>query len=104
MTSRTVDHYGVAFMNALNQRRLPKFANGGLVGGTSSGHERFIGGNTPNVTVKVINNGQPMNADVETKQSRNDLEITVKMMEKIADGIYRRNQARDMRSGGVLSR
>ena len=104
MTSRTVDHYGVAFMNALNQRRLPKFANGGLVGGTSSGYERFIGGNTPNVTVKVINNGQPMNADVETKQSGNDLEITVKMMEKIADGIYRRNQARDMRSGGVLSR
>lgn len=35
MTSRTVDHYGVGFMNALNQRRLPKFANGGRVGGGS---------------------------------------------------------------------
>ncbi|WP_232617505.1 hypothetical protein [Aggregatibacter segnis] len=36
MTSRTVDHYGVAFMNALNQRRLPRFASGGRVGGGSS--------------------------------------------------------------------
>ena len=30
-----VDHYGVEFMEAIRTRRLPKFANGGMIGGSS---------------------------------------------------------------------
>ena len=63
MTSRTVDHYGVGFMNALNQRRLPKFANGGHVGGKSDSYDGLFSGggastnNEVSITINIDKNG-----------------------------------------------
>lgn len=57
MTSRTVDHYGVGFLNALNQRRLPKFANGGHVGGKSGNYDGlFNSSNTQSNEVSITIN------------------------------------------------
>ena len=106
MTSRTVDHYGVNFLDALNQRKLPKFAGGGHVGGKTGSYSSSFGGSSSNISVKVINNGEPVNASVNSQQNGNDIEITVellKQMDKIADQRYRQNQLKDMRSGGALS-
>ncbi|MTD34099.1 hypothetical protein [Paludibacterium denitrificans] len=36
MTASAVGHYGPELMEAINQRRLPKFATGGLVGSLPS--------------------------------------------------------------------
>ncbi|MCI7353053.1 MAG: hypothetical protein SPE06_02965 [[Actinobacillus] rossii] len=106
MTSRTVDHYGVDFLNALNQRRFPKFANGGHVSGSSPSYAGLFNGGRNNISVKVINNGEPTNASVSSQQNGDDIEITVELMkqiDKIADQRYRQNQMRDLRPGGTLS-
>ncbi|MCK3656229.1 phage tail tape measure protein [Pasteurellaceae bacterium Macca] len=63
MTSRTVDHYGIGFLNALNQRRLPKFANGGHVGGRSPSYTGLFNGDTSGqnnevtITINIDSNG-----------------------------------------------
>ena len=63
MTSRTVDHYGVGFMNALNQRRFPKFANGGHVGRKSDSYDGLFSGggastnNEVSITINIDKNG-----------------------------------------------
>lgn len=106
MTSRTVDHYGVGFMNALNQRRLPKFANGGRVGG--GGSPSYTGllnrGDGGNISVKVINNGEPMEARVSREQRGDQVEITVELMRKIADSRIAYHQQESMRQGGAFAR
>lgn len=70
MTSRTVDHYGVGFLNALNQRRLPKFANGGHVGGKSGNYDGLFNSNSQasnevSITINIDSNG---NEEVTTEQ------------------------------------
>lgn len=63
MTSRTVDHYGVGFLNALNQRRLPKFANGGHVGGKSGNYDGLFNSsnnaqsNEVSITINIDHSG-----------------------------------------------
>lgn len=70
MTSRTVEHYGVGFLNALNQRRLPKFANGGHVGGKSGNYDGLFNSNSQasnevSITINIDSNG---NEEVTTEQ------------------------------------
>jgi possible bacteriophage tail protein len=106
MTARTVDHYGVGFMTAINQRKLPKFANGGRVGGGGSPSytgllNRVDGGN---ISVKVINNGEPMEARVSREQRGDQVEITVELMRKIADSRIAYHQQESMRQGGAFAR
>lgn len=75
MTSRTVDHYGVGFMNALNQRRFPKFANGGHVGGKSDSYDGLFSGggastnNEVSITINIDKNGNE-NVTVEQKAAQ----------------------------------
>jgi|GEM_PF-474439 phage tape measure protein len=106
MTSRTVDHYGVGFMNALNQRRLPKFANGGRVGGGGSPSYTGLLSRQANgdISVKVINNGEPMEARVSREQRGDQVEITVELMKKIADSRIAYHQQESMRQGGAFAR
>lgn len=106
MTSRTVDHYGVGFMNALNQRRLPKFANGGRVGGGGSPSYTGLLSRQANgdISVKVINNGEPMEARVSREQRGDQVEITVELMRKIADSRIAYHQQESMRQGGAFAR
>lgn len=106
MTARTVDHYGVGFMTAINQRKLPKFANGGRVGG--GGSPSYTGllnrGDGGNISVKVINNGEPMEARVSREQRGDQVEITVELMRKIADSRIAYHQQESMRQGGAFAR
>lgn len=77
MTSRTVDHYGVGFMNALNQRRFPKFANGGHVGGKSDSYDGLFSGggastnNEVSITINIDKNGnESVTAEQKTEQGK----------------------------------
>lgn len=103
MTSRTVDHYGVAFMNALNQRRLPRFASGGRVGGGGSPSYPGIssnGGegdhNEISITINIAKDGEDVTVDQQIAQSKalSDA-ITVKVLE-----VMRKQRGRD---GGLLN-
>lgn len=104
MTSRTVDHYGLAFMNALNQRRLPRFANGGRVGGGSSPSYPGIssnGGegdhNEISITINIAKDGkEDVTVEQQIAQSKalSDA-ITVKVLE-----VMRKQRGRD---GGLLN-
>ena len=106
MTARTVDHYGVGFMTAINQRKLPKFANGGRVGGGGSPSYTSLlnRGDGGNISVKVINNGEPMEARVSREQRGDQVEITVELMREIADSRIAYHQQESMRQGGAFAR
>ena len=105
MTARTVDHYGVGFMTAINQRRLPKFANGGRVGGGGSPSYTGLLSRQANgdISVKVINNGEPMEARVSREQRGDQVEITVELMKRIADSRIAYHQQESMRQGGAFA-
>ena len=104
MTSRTVDHYGVGFMNALNQRRLPKFANGGRVGGGGSPSYPGIlsnhgGGDMNNditITIHIDNNGNEETTTEQKAQQGKQLSdlITGKVVEVLQ---------KERRPGGLLA-
>ena len=104
MTSRTVDHYGVGFMNALNQRRLPKFANGGRVGGGGSSSYPGIlsnhgGGDMNNditITIHIDNNGNEETTTEQKAQQGKELSdlITGKVVEVLQ---------KERRPGGLLA-
>ena len=93
-------------MTAINQRKLPKFANGGRVGG--GGSPSYTGllnhGDGGNISVKVINNGEPMEARVSREQRGDQVEITVELMREIADSRIAYHQQESMRQGGAFAR
>ena len=103
MTSRTVDHYGVGFMNALNQRRLPKFANGGRVGGGSPSYPGILsnhgGGDMNNditITIHIDSNGNEETTTEQKAQQGKQLSdlITGKVVEVLQ---------KERRPGGLLA-
>ncbi|MDP0329312.1 tape measure protein [Glaesserella parasuis] len=103
ITKEATSRLGLDYLNYLNYGKRG-FATGGGVGVPRVPSTPTHFGGSQNVTVTVINNGKPTSAEVETKKDGQDLAITVKLMEQIADGVYRRNQTRDLRSGGALNR
>ncbi|MCT8767435.1 tape measure protein [Glaesserella parasuis] len=103
ITKEATSRLGLDYLNYLNYGKRG-FATGGGVGVPRMPSTPTHFGGSQNVTVTVINNGKPTSAEVETKKDGQDLAITVKLMEQIADGVYRRNQTRDLRSGGALNR
>lgn len=60
------------------------------------------------INVKIINNGQPVEAKVSSEETVDgNIQMTVellKKMDQIADQRYRRNQLNDLRTGGTLSK
>lgn len=59
------------------------------------------------VNVKIINNGQPVNAQLESNETADGVELTVTLLSKmneVANNVYSKRQAQDMRAGGVLRR
>ncbi|MDG6772296.1 tape measure protein [Glaesserella parasuis] len=103
ITKEATARLGLDYLNYLNYGKRG-FASGGGVGVPRVPSTPTHFGGSQNVTVTVINNGKPTSAEVETKKDGQDLAIAVKLMEQIADGVYRRNQTRDLRSGGALNR
>lgn len=99
ITKEATSRLGIGFLNHLNYGR--GYASGGAVGPIpSTGYKPMAGGS---ISVKVINNGEPVNANVEQKQRNGETEITVELIRRIArqetNGIISNN----MRSGGVFA-
>jgi lambda family phage tail tape measure protein len=99
ITKEATSRLGIGFLNHLNYGR--GYASGGAVGSIpSTGYKPMAGGS---ISVKVINNGEPVNANVEQKQRNGETEITVELIRKIVrqetNGIISNN----MRSGGVFA-
>lgn len=106
LTKEATARLGKGYLDYLNYGTRRGFSNGGGVSVPSVNYSGFTGGGN-NISVKVINNGEPVNATVNSQQNGNELEITIellKKMDQIADQRYRTNQLKDMRNGGVLSR
>lgn len=99
ITKEATSRLGIGFLNHLNYGR--GYANGGTVGSIpSTGYKPMAGGS---ISVKVINNGEPVNASVEQRRRNGETEITVELIRQIArtetNGIISNN----MRSGGVFA-
>lgn len=99
ITKEATSRLGIGFLNHLNYGR--GYASGGAVGSIpSTGYKPMTSGS---ISVKVINNGEPVNANVEQRQRNGETEITVELIRQIArretNGIISNN----MRSGGVFA-
>ncbi|WP_314722529.1 phage tail tape measure protein [Haemophilus pittmaniae] len=109
MTKEATAILGVDFLNFLNYKskaRPQGFANGGMVGGGSSSTNiaNISSGQTPNIKVNIINNGNRAEANVSTKHDGDNMEITIELMREIADERYNENIQRDFgRSGGAFA-
>ncbi|NMW23858.1 phage tail tape measure protein, partial [Rhodanobacter denitrificans] len=58
ITASATDYYGQSFMDAINAKQLPRYADGGRVGGGGGGG----GMGAPEVVVNITNNGQAVQA------------------------------------------
>lgn len=95
---------GVNYLDQLNYQRKAKpqgYANGGAVGGYVPSTP--MNANNRSVKVNIINNGEPTNANVETKETGDGLEITVELMQKIARQEAGTMIQQNMRPGGMFA-
>ena len=99
ITKEATSRLGIGFLNHLNYGR--GYANGGSVGSIpSTGYRPMAGGS---ISVKVINNGEPVNASVEQRQRNGETEITVELIRQIARSETNGIISNNMRSGGVFA-
>nr|DAK87269.1 MAG TPA: Tail tape measure [Bacteriophage sp.] len=99
ITKEATSRLGIGFLNHLNYGR--GYANGGSVGSIpSTGYKPMAGGS---ISVKVINNGEPVNASVEQRQRNGETEITVELIRQIARNETNGIISNNMRSGGVFA-
>ncbi len=103
-TKEAVSRLGVDYLDQLNYQRKAKpqgYANGGSVGGYAP--ITPMNANNRGVKVNIINNGEPTNANVETKETSGGLEITVELVQAIARKEAGTIMQQNMRPGGLLS-
>ena len=99
ITKEATSRLGIGFLNHLNYGR--GYATGGAVGSIpSTGYRPMAGGS---ISVKVINNGEPVNASVEQRQRNGETEITVELIRKLARSETNSIISNNMRSGGVFA-
>ena len=99
ITKEATSRLGIGFLNHLNYGR--GYASGGAVGSIpSTGYKPMAGGS---ISVKVINNGEPVNANVEKRQRNGETEITVELIRQIARSETNDIISNNMRSGGVFA-
>lgn len=99
ITKEATSRLGIGFLNHLNYGR--GYASGGVVGSIpSTGYKPIASGS---ISVKVINNGEPVNANVEQKQRNGETEITVELIRQIARSETNGIISNNMRSGGVFA-
>lgn len=99
ITKEATSRLGIGFLNHLNYGR--GYATGGAVGSIpSTGYRPMAGGS---ISVKVINNGEPVNASVEQRQRNGETEITVELIRQIARNETNGIISNNMRSGGVFT-
>ncbi|MFZ7282457.1 tape measure protein [Avibacterium avium] len=108
ITKEATSRIGLDYLNYLNYgaafagRR--GFSNGGGVGvpKVPAVGQRANNG-TQNITVKVINQGEPVQAEVSTKQKGEQLEITLELMKTIARNEANQVIQTNFRAGGAFS-
>lgn len=99
ITKEATSRLGIGFLNHLNYGR--GYASGGAVGSIpSTGYKPMAGGS---ISVKVINNGEPVNANVEQRQRNGETEITVELIRQIARSETNGIISNNMRSGGIFA-
>lgn len=103
-TKEAVSRLGVDYLDQLNYQRKAKpqgYANGGSVGGYAPSTP--MNANNRGVKVNIINNGEPTNANVETKETSGGLEITVELVQAIARKEAGTIMQQNMRPGGMFA-
>ena len=103
ITKEATARLGRGFLDHLNYGSVRRgFANGGGVGVPRLPTMAYQPKSSGDIAVKVINNGEPMDAMVSQQSKNGQLEITVELMRKIAQQESGKMLQENMRYGGML--
>ena len=103
ITKEATARLGRGFLDHLNYGSVRRgFANGGGVGVPRLPTMAYQPKSSGDIAVKVINNGEPMDATVSQQSKNGQLEITVELMRKIAQQESGKMLQENMRYGGML--
>ena len=104
ITKEATASLGRGFLDHLNYGSVRRgFANGGGVGVPRLPTMAYQPKSSGNIAVKVINNGEPMDATVSQQSKNGLLEITVELVRQIAQAEAGTMLQKNMRPGGLLS-
>lgn len=104
ITKEATARLGRGFLDHLNYGSVRRgFANGGGVGVPKLPTMAYQPKSSGNIAVKVINNGEPMDATVSQQSKNGQLEITVELVRQIAQAEAGTMLQKNMRPGGLLS-
>ena len=104
ITKEATARLGRGFLDHLNYGSIRRgFANGGGVGVPRLPTMAYQPKSSGNIAVKVINNGEPMDATVSQQSKNGQLEITVELVRQIAQAEAGTMLQKNMRPGGLLS-
>ena len=103
ITKEATARLGRGFLDHINYGSVRRgFANGGGVGVPRLPTMAYQPKSSGNIAVKVINNGEPMDATVSQQSKNGQLEITVELVRKIAQQESGKMLQENMRYGGML--
>ncbi|MCK9139949.1 tape measure protein [Haemophilus influenzae] len=103
ITKEATARLGRGFLDHLNYGSVRRgFANGGGVGVPRLPTMGYQPKSSGNIAVKVINNGEPMDATVSQQSRNGQLEITVELVRQIAQQESGKMLQENMRYGGML--
>lgn len=103
ITKEATARLGRGFLDHLNYGSLKRgFANGGGVNVPALPTSPYQPQTTGKISVKVINNGEPMDATVSQKHENGQMEITVELVRQIAQQESGKMLQQNMRAGGAL--
>ncbi|HIF5514565.1 tape measure protein [Pasteurella multocida] len=100
ITKEATSRIGLDYLNYLNYGKRG-FANGGgvdvprLASPTSNSNR--------NISIKIINNGEPVQANVSSKESNGQLEVTVELIRQISKQVVNETIEDNFRQGGVFA-
>ena len=104
ITKEATARLGRGFLDHLNYGSVRRgFANGGGVGLPRLPTMAYQPKSSGNIAVKVINNGEPLDATVSQQSRNGQLEITVELVRQIAQAEAGTMLQKNMRPGGLLS-
>ena len=104
ITKEATARLGRGFLDHLNYGSVRRgFANGGGVGVPRLPTMAYQPKSSGDIAVKVINNGEPMDATVSQQSKNGQLEITVELVRQIAQAEAGTMLQKNMRPGGLLS-
>ncbi|MCW9717332.1 tape measure protein [Avibacterium sp. 21-599] len=103
ITKEATARLGLGYLNYLNYGRRGFATGGGVAVPKVPVVGQRANNSTQNITVKVINQGEPVQAEVSTKQKGDQLEITLELMKTIARNEANQVIQTNFRAGGAFS-